>query len=337
VNTKRWIALGIAAFLFAFSVVTSIFSTILSNDFQRTMDDFMKPTNSLLAEEVIEEGNLMKKIAVLDVNGTIQDTGSTSSIFATSGYNHQLFLKNLNNAKEDGAVKGIIIRVNTPGGGVVESAQIHDKIVEIQEETKKPVYISMGSMAASGGYYIAAPADKIYASPETLTGSLGVIMQGVNYAGLAEKYGVKFETIKSGEFKDIMSPAREMTEEERNILQEMINSSYAGFVKVISDGREIPENEVRSIADGRIYDGRQAKELNLIDDFGYFEDVVDAMQEDHNLKDAQVFQYTENFGFGSLFTMGARQLIGQDDIELAGIMNLLSQSHSPRLMYLYAE
>jgi protease IV len=134
-----------------------------------------------------------------------------------------------------------------------------------------------------------------------------------------------------------MSPSREMTEEERNILQEMINNSYAGFVKVISEGREIPENEVKRIADGRIYDGRQAKELKLIDDFGYFEDVVDAMQEDHNLNDAHVFKYTENFGLGSMFSMGARQLIGQEDIELAGIMNLLSQSHSPRLMYLYAE
>ena len=162
-------------------------------------------------------------------------------------------------------------------------------------------------------------------------------MQGINYAGLAEKYGVKFETIKSGEFKDIMSPSREMTEEERNILQEMINNSYNGFVKVISDGRGIPEEEVKRIADGRIYDGRQAKELNLIDDFGYFENVVDVMKKDHKLKDAQVVQYTENFGFGSLFSMGARQLMGQEILNLAGIMKLLSQRHSPRLMYLYAE
>ena len=258
-------------------------------------------------------------------------------IFSTGGYNHQAFLKNLNYAKEDSAVKGIIIRVNTPGGGVVESAQIHDKIVEIQKEAKKPVYISMGSMAASGGYYISASADKIFASPETLTGSLGVIMQGINYAGLAEKYGVKFETIKSGEFKDIMSPSREMTDEERNILQEMINNSYNGFVKVISDGRGIPQEEVKRIADGRIYDGRQAKELKLIDDFGYFETVVDVMKKDHKLDDAQVVQYTEDLGFGSLFSMGARQLMGQETHELAGLIKQLSQQNSPRLMYLYAE
>ncbi|KAA9027483.1 signal peptide peptidase SppA [Niallia endozanthoxylica] len=336
-NGKRWAALGIAAALFIFSIVINTFTTIFSKDFQTTMDEFMNPTAGLMSEEVIEEGNMMKKIAVLDVNGTIQDTGDTASIFASAGYNHQAFLKNLDYAKEDDTVKGIIIRVNTPGGGVVESAQIHDKIVQIQKEAKKPVYISMGSMAASGGYYISAPANKIFASPETLTGSLGVIMQGINYAGLAEKYGVKFETIKSGEFKDIMSPSREMTEEERVILQEMINSSYNGFVKVISEGRDISEDEVRRIADGRIYDGRQAKELNLIDGFGYFEDVVDVMKKDYKLKDAQVIQYTEDLGFASLFSMGARQLMGQEDVELAGVMNLLSQRNSPRLMYLYAE
>ena len=117
----------------------------------------------------------------------------------------------------------------------------------------------------------------------------------------------------------------------------MIDNSYDGFVKVIAEGRDIPEDQVRQIADGRIYDGRQAKELNLIDEFGYFEDVVDVMKRDHKLSDAQVIKYTDNFGFGSLFTMKARQFMGQDDIELAGIMKLLSQSHSPRLMYLYAE
>jgi protease-4 len=336
-NGKRWAALGIAAVLLFFSVAINTMTTFLSKDFQTAMEEFMNPTSGFMTEEVIEEGNMTERIAVLDLNGTIQDTGEESPLFSTAGYHHRTFMKNLNQAKEDQTVKGIIIKVNTPGGGVVESAEIHDKIVEIQKEKHIPVYISMGSMAASGGYYISAPADKIFASPETLTGSLGVIMQGVNLTGLAEKYGVKFDTIKSGEHKDIMSPYREMTEDERNILQEMINSSYAGFVKVIADGRGIPEAEVRTIADGRVYDGRQAKNLNLIDDFGYFEDVVDTMKKDKKLKDAQVFQYSSNGGFGSLFSMSARNLLGQDDMELAGILKLLSQQNSPRLMYLYAE
>ena len=238
-------------------------------------------------------------------------------------------------AEENDNIKGIILRVNSPGGGVVESAEIYDKILDIKK-VKKPVYVSMGSMAASGGYYISAPADKIYASPETMTGSLGVIMQGYNYEKLAEKYGVEFETIKSGTYKDIMSPTREMTDDERKILQDMIDNSYNQFVKIIADGRGMTEKEVRKIADGRIYDGRQAKEVNLIDDFGHLDDVIAAMKTDIDQKDAQVIRYTGEAGFGSLFSMGAQKMLG-NDVETAVLTKILSSSNSPRLMYLYAE
>ncbi|KON86743.1 hypothetical protein AF332_08005 [Sporosarcina globispora] len=335
-NGKRWAALGIAAGLFVFSVVLNFVTAFAFTDFESSVNELFAGSNEAFLEEVIEEGNAQKKIAVLDVNGVIQDTGDASSLFASPGYNHKGFMDNLDYVKEDSTVKAIVIKVNSPGGGVVESAEIHDKIVEIQKETKKPVYISMGSMAASGGYYISAPADKIFASPETLTGSLGVIMQGYNYAGLAEKYGVEFVTIKSGPYKDIMSPTRDMTEEERKILQSMIDNSYKGFVKVISEGRGLSEAQVKEIADGRIYDGRQAKELNLIDGFGYDDDVIEQLKKDHKLNGAQVVKYSENFGFGSMFSMGARKIIG-DDLEMAGMMKLLSQPNSPRLMYLYAE
>ncbi|WP_282173596.1 signal peptide peptidase SppA [Cytobacillus firmus] len=335
-NGKRWAALGIAAGLFVFSVVLNFVTAFAFTDIESSVNELFAGGNEAFLEEVIEEGNAQKKIAVLDVNGVIQDTGDAASLFASPGYNHKGFMDNLDYVKEDSTVKAIVIKVNSPGGGVVESAEIHDKIIEIQKETKKPVYISMGSMAASGGYYISAPADKIFASPETLTGSLGVIMQGYNYAGLAEKYGVEFVTIKSGPYKDIMSPTREMTDEERKILQSMINNSYDGFVKVISEGRGLTEAQVKEIADGRIYDGRQAKELNLIDGFGYDDDVIEQLKKDHKLNGAQVVKYTENFGFGSMFSMGARKIMG-DDLEMAGVMKLLSQPNSPRLMYLYAE
>ncbi len=270
------------------------------------------------------------------LTGVIQDTGDAGSFFESPAYNHRAFMEKLELMKENDAIKGIVIRVNSPGGGVVESAEIHKKLTEIQKETKKKIYVSMGATAASGGYYISAPADKIFSSPETMTGSLGVILQGINYEGLADKYGVDFVTIKSGPYKDIMSPTREMTEEERNILQTMINNSYEGFVKVISDGRGIPVDQVKKIADGRIYDGRQAKELNLIDGFGYLDDVIDSMKKDLRIRDAQVVRYTESFGFNSLFSMGARKLVGED-LEMAGLMKLFSQPNSPRLMYLYAE
>lgn len=336
-NKKRWAALGIAGFIFVFSIITSFVSTALTTDFSSVFSDLMASSEEEFAETTLESGDEFNKIAVLEVDGTIQDTGDTQSILSSAGYNHKAFMKKLDKVKDDSDVKGIILRVNSPGGGVVESAEIHDKIVEIQEETKKPVYVSMGSMAASGGYYISAPADKIYASQETMTGSLGVIMSGYNFEGLAEKYGVEFVTIKSGPYKDIMSSTREMTDEERDILQTMINNSYDGFVKVISEGRGIKEDKVREIADGRIYDGRQAKDLNLIDDFGYLDDVIAAMKADYKWNDAMVVSYSDSGSFASMFGMSAKSLLSGEERELANILTIATNANSPRLMYLYAE
>ncbi|MCM3692093.1 signal peptide peptidase SppA [Neobacillus niacini] len=335
-NGKRWAALGIAAALFFVSVMINFLSAFAFKGIETDISELLAASELPFTEEVVQEGNEMKKIAVLDVNGVIQDTNTAESFFQAAGYNHQGFMKRLDYIKEDDSVKGIILKVNSPGGGVVESAEIHDKLLEIQKETKKPVYVSMGSMAASGGYYISAGAKKIFASEETMTGSLGVIMQGINYEGLAEKYGVDFVTIKSGQYKDIMSPTRQMTEEERQILQKMIDNSYEGFVKVISEGRKMTTDQVKKIADGRIYDGRQAKELNLIDGFGYLEDVIQQMKEQEKLKDAKVVRYTEQIGFGSLLNFKVQKFIGADN-EMTGLMDILSRPNSPRLMYLYAE
>jgi protease-4 len=332
-NSKRWIALGIATGLFIFSAIINMATSVAFGNMSSLSEDFFAMDEEFV-ETVIEEGEELDKIVVLDVNGAIMDTGDVTSFFETAGYNHRAFLRMLDQAGNDDFVKGILIRVNSPGGGVVESAEIHDRITEIQQSTKKPVYISMGSMAASGGYYISAPADKIYASPETLTGSLGVIFQSLNYSGLAEKYGVTLETVKSGPYKDIMNPAREMTEQERQILQTMINNSYNGFVKVISEGRNIPESRVREIADGRIYDGRQAFDLKLIDAYGYWDDAIKGMKKDHELGDVTVVQYEAAAGFSSFFSLGAKRLFS-DDIELIGLTKLLSQPNAPRPMYMY--
>ncbi|MED4203062.1 signal peptide peptidase SppA [Neobacillus mesonae] len=335
-NGKRWAALGIAAALFFISVVINFLSAFAFKGIETNISDLFASEEQPFTEEIIDDGSELKKIVVLDVDGVIQDSGDSSSFFQSAGYNHQLFLKQLKYIKDDDTVKGVILRVNSPGGGVVESAEIHKKLVELQKDSKKPVYISMGSMAASGGYYISTAAKKIYASPETLTGSLGVIMEGINYKGLADKYGVDFVTIKSGKYKDIMSPTRKMTEEERNILQSMIDNSYQGFVKVISEGRHLSVDQVKQIADGRVYDGRQAKELKLIDGFGYLDDVITQMKTDEKLKGAKVVRYTESLGFGSLFSFQAKKWMG-DSAEMAGLMKVLSKPNSPRLMYLYAE
>jgi protease IV len=335
-NGKRWAALGIAVGLFIVSVLINFLTAFAFNGIKTDVTELFSASEQPFSEEVVKEGNELKKIAILDVEGVIQDTGEAQSLLQNSGYNHQTFLKKLDYVKNDDSVKGIILRVNSPGGGVVESAEIHNKLLQIQKNSGKPVYVSMGSMAASGGYYISTAANKIFASPETLTGSLGVIMEGVNYEGLAKKYGVDFVTIKSGQYKDIMSPTRKMTEAEKQILQKMINHSYDGFVKVISEGRHIPIEQVRKIADGRVYDGYQAKELKLIDGYGYLDDAIVKMKKDEKLKGAEVVRYTDDLGISSLFSMKAKKMMGETP-EMVGLMKIISKPNSPRLMYLYAE
>ncbi|WP_062199207.1 signal peptide peptidase SppA [Massilibacterium senegalense] len=333
-NAKRWIALVIAVVVvfvswgvsFAMSLFTQNFESVFSNIAEQEY-----------FETVIEEGDSLDKIVVLDVEGVILDSGKATSLLGQESYNHQLFLTMLTDAMQDESVKGVVLSVNSPGGGVMESAEIHHKIVQLKKEYDKPIYVSMGSMAASGGYYISAPADKIFATKETLTGSLGVIMSGYNVAGLQEKLGIKDQTIKSGPHKDIMSSNREMTEEERQIMQSMINNSYDGFVKVISEGRKMSEEQVRQIADGRIYDGIQAKEINLIDDFGYLEDVTAAMKKDVGDESLSVVHYGQTATFSSLFSAKANKLLGKEDDAVTKFLQSVASPSSPRLMYLYTE
>lgn len=333
-NGKRWGALAIAGVLFVFSIIISSTMMFLN---QSEMFAEAFAGDSEFSEEVIEDGSEFSKILVLNVNGVIQDTGEdVTSFFSTAGYQHQTFLDMIEAAGDDDSIKGVILRVNSPGGGVVESAEIHKKLLELKENSQKPLYVSMGTQAASGGYYISTVGDKIFAAPDTLTGSLGVIMQSINYGELAEKYGVKFETIKSGPYKDIFSPTREMTEEERKILQSMVDNAYSGFVDVITEGRPLSEEEVRKVADGRIYDGRQAKEINLVDELGYFDDTVEAMKKDFELEDAQVIEYGTALGFESFLSMSASKIF-KEDMELSTLYKLISSSNSPRLMYLYSE
>lgn len=335
-NTKRWIALIGAVILLGISLVINSAYSIFKTSMNSGIEEILDASVSTFSETVLEEGSATQRIAVLNVEGVIQDTGSASSLFGDAGYNHDFFMQQLDEIKQDNSVKAVMLKVNSPGGGVVESAEIYDKITEIQEETGKPFYVSMGATAASGGYYIAAPAEKIFVNRETLTGSIGVIMESVNYGELAERYGIDFVTIKSGPYKDIMSPTRDMTDEERALLQEMLDDSYESFVDIIEEGRGMTEEEVKALADGRIMNGRQAVEANLADDFGYEEDVVAALKKDFDMANAQVFQYGTSQGIGSLFAMKVNSFLG-NDIESKLMGKLLTEYNSPRMMYLYGE
>ncbi|MBO1001430.1 signal peptide peptidase SppA [Pseudogracilibacillus auburnensis] len=328
-NTKRWLALVLAIVLLfvsiGFKFTINLASGFLNDVF--TFDDYY------FDEEIIADGDWDSRIAVLNLEGIIM--GGDDSLFSTQEYQHDEFIGMIHQAAEDPTVEAIILQINSPGGAVGETAQIHRALTEMQDEFDKPLYVSMGSMAASGGYYAAAPADKIFAEPATITGSIGVIMENMNFAGLAEKYGVTFNTIKSGKHKDIMSSSRDMTKEEKEILQSIIDEMYDDFVQVIVDGRKMDEATVREVGDGRIYTGRQAQEVGLVDEIGTFDDTLNAVRADYDLEDAQVIQYGYGLGFFNMFAVKAQNLIQGKNSELDVVMSLLRQSDKPRAMYIY--
>jgi protease-4 len=173
---------------------------------------------------------------------------------------------------KDHSIKAIILRIDSPGGAVAPSQEIYEEVKKASEE--KHVVVSMGSIAASGGYYIAAPADMIIANPGTLTGSIGVIMEIPNLEGLMSKIGVTTEVIKSGKHKDMASAFRKMEKEDRDILQGVMDNVHGQFIKAVAEGRKLEVEEVRSIADGRIFTGEQAKGLKLVDEIGTLEFAV---------------------------------------------------------------
>lgn len=179
---------------------------------------------------------------------------------------------------DDSSIKAIIIRIESPGGGVVASQEIYNAVLNARKEGKK-VVVSMGSVAASGGYYVASAGDQIIANPGTLTGSIGVKMEFANLEKLLEKIGVKGMVMKAGEYKDIGSPYRDMTDAEKKLLQAVIDDVHDQFIRAVADGRKMDVEQVRQLADGRIFTGRQALQLRLVDKLGDLEDSIKAAAE----------------------------------------------------------
>ncbi len=200
------------------------------------------------------------RIALIRIEGVILDSKDT--------------IDELKRYRENPAIKAILLRIDSPGGAVVPSQEIYQEIKRVREEGKKKVVSSMGTLAASGGYYIASATDKIVANPGTLTGSIGVIMELANVEGLMKKIGVESMVIKSGAHKDLVSPFRKMREEERQILQNVLDDVHEQFIEAVSEGRGMPIQKVRSLADGRIFTGRQAKEIGLVDELGNLQDAI---------------------------------------------------------------
>ncbi len=172
---------------------------------------------------------------------------------------------------EEREFPALLLRIDSPGGTVGDSQEIHSALIRLKEKGCH-VVASFGNISASGGVYVGVAAEKIVANAGTITGSIGVILRGNNLSKLLERIGIRFETIKSGAYKDILSPDRPLTEEERNLLQELIDSSYEQFVDAVAQGRGLSTSEVKKFADGRVFSGAQAKDLGLVDAIGDEED-----------------------------------------------------------------
>jgi len=187
-------------------------------------------------------------------------------------FNSKTINESLKTYGDDSRVKAILLRMDTPGGGVAASQEIADQLKWLRNEKGKKVVISMGSVGASGGYYIACAADKIYANPGTITGSIGVIAEWVNYGNLLKWAQLRPEVFKSGEFKDVGSPTREITPKEREYLQGLINQMYEQFVGAVAEGRTtLTRERIKQLADGRVYTGEEALREKLVDELGNYE------------------------------------------------------------------
>ena len=211
------------------------------------------------------------QVGVIFIEGPIVDSGG-QSLFGGVSDSRQI-MRQIRTAAEDPVVKAVVLRINSPGGTVPATQEIGRELERLKDAGKVLV-ASMGDVAASGGYWLAVKTDKIYANPGTITGSIGVIMSYQNIEELYRKLGIEPHVIKSGHQKDLGSPNREMTGEERQLLQEMVDQMFDSFVTVVAEGRDLPKDRVMELATGRVWTGEQAKALALVDEMGNYYDAI---------------------------------------------------------------
>jgi protease-4 len=270
-----------------------------------------------LEESVVEDNNAHDKIAVVPVEGII-----TGESLGRDGYTMVDYIEDqLKMAGEDNRVKAVVLKVNSPGGEVLASDDIYNAIEKFQSETDKPVITSMGSLAASGGYYVSAPTRWIVANELTITGSIGVIMHSINYRALMDKVGLRPEVYKSGKFKDMLSGSKketEVTEEEKQMVQNLVNETFEKFKSIVAEGRKSANDANKGsktgkgkvltknwedYADGRVLSGKEAEKLGFVDELGNFDTAVSRAKKIAGIDEANLVQYQQPFSLGSLFRM----------------------------------
>jgi protease-4 len=272
-----------------------------------------------LDECLLKDNDASSKIAVITVDGII----SGQTVDQAGNNLVDVIQAQLDRAKDDRRVKAVILKVDSPGGEVLASDEIYREIKDFQKDSSKPVVCSMGSLAASGGYYISSPCRWIVANDLTITGSIGVILHTWNYRGLMDKIGLQPEVFKSGKFKDMLSGERETNEippEERVMVQGLINETYQKFKDVVAAGRAAAHDQNKkegrplaldwtSYADGRVLSGNQAYDLGFVDEIGDFQDAVDRAQQIAGIRSANLIEYRERYDFSNFL-----HLLGQTDL-----------------------
>jgi protease-4 len=289
------------------------------------------------SEVMTEPGLVREKIALIDVSGIIMNDYH-KGLF-TEGENPVSFLaEKLKAAENDHRVKAVILRINSPGGGVTASDLMHQEIKEFRKRTGRPVIAMMLDVAASGGYYIACACDEIVAEPTTVTGSIGVVMITMSVQGALQKLYIKTDTIKSGQFKDAGSPFRDMTEEDRKIFQGMVNQFYERFLEIVGSSRtKLKADQIRTAADGRVYLAGEALKLGLVDRVGTIRDAVALAKERASIsRPVKVVMYHRPLGWAP--NVYARAPIGEPSAVNLININLpdLLRPATPTFMYLWA-
>lgn len=266
-------------------------------------------------------------VGVLSLSGTITDGDSRD------GYSQDWILDRINQMKKDSKNKGILLSVNTPGGSAYATAELYNALLDYKKVTGNKIYVYFGSQATSGGYYAAMAGDKIYANQECWTGSIGVIVGPMyNLSGLYEKFGIQPYSFKSGANKDIGANYKDMTDEQRSIMQSLVDDSYNRFVKAVMDGRKMDEATVRTLGDGRIYSANQALENGLIDKIGSLDDAINAMKNDCGLDsvDFESIVYEQKTSFRDLFGFSSEK---KED-SLDKLLNILESSNKASIQYI---
>ena len=296
-------------------------------------------------EETVVEGKGSAKILILDIDGILSEEGESSAfgLFSRESIVARV-REELDTARKDSRIAAVVLRIDSPGGTVSASDLLYHEILHFKHEKKVPVIAQMMGVAASGGYYVAMAADAVYAEPTTITGSIGVIFDGINLSGLMKKLGIEDQTLKSGELKDEGSPFRPMSPAERAQLQSVIDGLYARFCGVVAAGRpKLAPDRVRELADGRVYVAPQALDSGLVDGIAYLPDTLDEARRRAGVEEARVILYrrsdewAENIYSRAPFGAGPRAAaVSQPStVRLDLGLDLLSRLRGPAFLYLW--